>query len=294
MLALTACVGAPESGDDESSVDMDIPPSGRGAGTLEGFAVSNPASLTQAGIQYHGGPVMTNSVHIYYIWYGGQWSGNSATTILPDFASSVGGSPWWHINTTYVNGSSTPVSNTVTLAGQYTYPGPYNTSLSDSAIKTIVTNSIGAAPKLPSDSDGIYFVLTSQEVTASSGFCTQYCGWHTYASIGGKNIKYSFVGNAARCLSACSAQTTSPNGNPGADAMASIIGHEAAEAASDPQLNAWYDASGYENADKCAWTWGTTSTAANGSKYNMTLGSRQFLIQRNWLNSGSGSCAKSF
>ena len=43
--------------------------------------------------------------------------------------------------------------------------------------------------------------------------------------------------------------------------MASVIAHELEEAATDPDLNAWYDSRGYENADKCAWTFGTTYTA---------------------------------
>jgi hypothetical protein len=43
--------------------------------------------------------------------------------------------------------------------------------------------------------------------------------------------------------------------------MASIIAHELEEAATDPDLNAWYDRRGMENADKCAWTFGSTSTA---------------------------------
>jgi len=76
--------------------------------------------------------------------------------------------------------------------------------------------------------------------------------------------------------------------------MASIIAHELEEAATDPQLNAWYDRRGYENADKCAWTFGSTSTAANGSLYNMTLGGLNFLIQRNWVNAGGGYCALSY
>ena len=41
--------------------------------------------------------------------------------------------------------------------------------------------------------------------------------------------------------------------------MASVIAHELVEAVSDPQLNAWYDRRGYENADKCAWTFGSTT-----------------------------------
>jgi hypothetical protein len=147
---------------------------------------------------------------------------------------------------------------------------------------------------LPKDTNGIYFVLTSADVTASSGFCTQYCGWHTHGTINGKDIKYAFIGNPDRCPSACEAQTNSPNGNAGADGMASIIAHELEEATTDPDLNAWYDNRGQENADKCAWTFGTLSTAGNGSRYNVTFGKLQYLIQRNWVNANGGFCAMSY
>ena len=77
--------------------------------------------------------------------------------------------------------------------------------------------------------------------------------------------------------------------------MASVIAHELQEAVTDPNLNAWYDRRGYENADKCAWTFGTTSTAANGSQYNLTLNNTlQYLIQRNWVNAAGGYCAMSY
>ena len=36
------------------------------------------------------------------------------------------------------------------------------------------------------------------------------------------------------------------------DAMLSVYAHELVEAVSDPLLNAWFDNTGYENADKCA------------------------------------------
>jgi hypothetical protein len=72
--------------------------------------------------------------------------------------------------------------------------------------------------------------------------------------------------------------------------MASIIAHELEEAVTDPDLNAWYDRQGQENADKCAWTFGTTYTK-NGALANMQLGSRDFLIQRNWVNASGGYCA---
>ena len=245
------------------------------------------------GITYHGGPLMLGTNHMYYIWYG-TWTGNTATTILEDFARSIGGSPYFNINTTYYNGSNVHVSNSVTFGGSTnTNTSVYGTSLTDAEIQSIVRDAL-VSGRLPYDTSGIYFVLTSADVTASSGFCTQYCGWHTYGSINGFNIKYSFVGNPDRCPSACEAQTTGPNGNAGADGMASIIAHELEEAVTDPNLNAWYDTHGAENADKCAWTFGSTSPAGNGSVYNMTLGARRYLIQQNWVNASGGFCAKSY
>jgi hypothetical protein len=160
-------------------------------------------------------------------------------------------------------------------------------------VQNVVASAITSG-SLPKDTHAVYFVLTSSDVNETSGFCTQYCGWHTHGTISGSDIKYSFVGNPDRCPSACEAQTTSPNGNAGADGMASIVAHELEEAVTDPDLNAWYDRRGQENADKCAWTFGTESTAANGSKYNVTLGGSNYLIQRNWVNASGGYCAMSY
>ena len=240
------------------------------------------------GIFYHGGPVMVAPKNIYYIWYG-NWSGNTATTILANLASNIGGSNYFKINTTYTDGSGAAVSNSAALAGQRNDNYSQGKSLSDAQIQSIV------AAGNPTDTNGVYFVLTSSDVTATSGFCTNYCGWHTHATINGRDIKYSFVGNPDACPSACEDQSSSsPNNNPGADGMASIIAHEFEEAASDPDLNAWYDRRGQENADKCAWTFGTVSTASNGSSYNVTLGGSKYLIQQNWVNAGGGYCAMSY
>src|SRR5262249_40630113 len=194
------------------------------------------------GINYHGGPVMLGTTNVYYIWYG-NWSGNSAMTILTDLANNIGGSPYFNINTTYYNGSNVHVSNSVHFVSYTTDNYSQGTSLSDAAIQTVVSSAISSG-RLPKDTNAVYFVLTSADVTASSGFCTQYCGWHTHGTISGSDIKYAFIGNPDRCPSACAAQTTSPNGNAGADGMASIISHELEEAVTDPDLNAWYDRRG--------------------------------------------------
>lgn len=244
------------------------------------------------GISYHGGPVMVSTKNVYYIWYG-NWSGNTAGSILDTLASSIGGSPYFNINTTYHNGSGQIVSNSVHFTGSSNDNYSQGTKLSDAGVQAVVQNAINSGG-LPLDTNGVYFVLTSADVNETSGFCTQYCGWHTDGTISGKDIKYAFIGNPDRCPSACEAQSTGPNGNAGADGMASIISHELEEASTDPDLNAWYDSRGEENADKCAWTFGTTRTAPNGSAYNMTLGGRNYLIQRNWVNASGGYCALSY
>jgi hypothetical protein len=281
--------------------DRDIMPLGRGVGTAKhpgpssdtpGEARSNNKPGLGNGIYYHGGPVMTATKNVYYIWYG-NWSGNTATSILTTLAQSIGGSPYFNINTTYTNLTGMSVSNSVAYKGSTTDNYSLGKSLSDANIATIVANAIGGG-KLALDVNGVYFVLTSADVNETSGFCTQYCGWHTYGTMNNTPVKYAFIGNPDRCPSACEAQSNSPNGNPGADGMASIISHELEEASTDPQLNAWYDRSGAENADKCAWTFGATKTAPNGSAYNMTLGGLNFLIQRNWVNANGGFCALSY
>jgi hypothetical protein len=239
------------------------------------------------GISYHGGPVMTGTPNIHYIWYG-NWSGNTATTLLPSLITGLSGSGYEAINGTYYNGSNVHVSGQMSYAGSSNDSYSHGTALADADILAVVSATN------PTDTNGIYFVLTSADVTETSGFCTQYCGWHDHATIGGNDIKYAFVGNPDACPSACEWQTTSPNNNAGADGMASIIAHESEEAISDPDLNAWYDTRGYENADKCAWTFGTTSTASNGSSYNVTLGGNKFLIQQNWVNASGGYCSMSY
>ena len=247
------------------------------------------------GIFYHNGPVMTGTTTMYYIWYGnGTWgsNGTSEVSILENLANNLGGSPYYNINTTYYNGSNVHVANSVAFGGSTRVTNYLGNNLSDANIQTIVADAIAGG--LPKSTSAVYFVLTSSDVNASSGFCTQYCGWHTHGTIGGSDIKYSFIGDPTRCPSSCSQQVPGPNGSTGADGMASIIAHELEEATSDPDLNAWYDRRGYENADKCAWTWGATSTATNGAIYNMTLGGTKYLIQQNWVNASGGFCAKSF
>jgi hypothetical protein len=236
-------------------------------------------------ITYHGGALIGTPT-AYVIWYG-NWaqtngSDNAAgQQIVRDFLSSVGNSPYYNINTTYsVTGKT--ITGAVVRGAETTDAYSQGSRLRDSGILAVVNNAINTN-KLPYDANGVYFVLTSSDVTETSGFCSKYCGWHTAGTASAGHVRYSFVGNANRCLSACAAQTTGPNGNAGVDGMLSVIAHELEESNTDPDpRSGWADASGAENGDKCAWTFGSAQfQTANGAWANITLGSRNFLIQRN-------------
>lgn len=285
----------------DANKGSDLVPTGMGYGVHSNQApsiVSNRTLVPQNGINYHGGPLMGTTTatipNVYIIWYG-NWASNTATTLIPTFMSGVGTSPYYHINSTYVNGSGAPVMPVVHYPVADAHDNyTYGTHIpSQSYIGNIVANAINNH-QLPLDANGIYFVLTSADVYLP-GFCSSYCGWHTYRRINNVNIKYAFIGNAAsQCPNGCTAQRTSPNGNFGADGMISVIAHELEETVTDPNLNAWYDSFGRENADKCAWSFGTTHVASNGSKYNMIINGLQLLIQRNWVNAAGGYCALSY
>jgi hypothetical protein len=237
--------------------------------------------------------VLLGTTHIYFIWYG-NWSSNTATTILPDWARNLGGSGYYNINTGYYDGSNRHVSNSVTYGGEVFDNYSLGTALNDNAIFTIVSTAITAG-SLPVDANGLYFVLTSRDVAETSGFCTAYCGWHSWGTFKNVLSQYSFIGSTLACPNGCEAAPgNAPNGNEEADGMVSIMTHELDEAVTDPHGDAWYDAAGNEVGDLCNFTYGSgLYRTANGSIANLHLGSRNFLIQEDWVNAGGGSCSMS-
>src|SRR6266704_1286383 len=265
------------------------------------------AVATGNGINYHDGPVMKGTVNIYLIWYG-NWASTGSNTaatrsLVEHFVGSLGGTPYEVINSTYGDTTGN-VSGNLVLAGTTTVNT--TTNLTDARLRTTVSNAISSGA-LPRDANGVYMVLSSSNINETSGFCTRYCGFHTHATLGGTDIKYAFVGNPDRCPSGCEAQTTGPNspatGIGGADGMINIITHESEEAITDPDLNAWFDANGEEDADKCNFTFGTVSTCtgtsvcsasgkAAAAKFNQTFGGNSYLLQEEWKNAGGGACVQ--
>jgi len=268
-------------------------PDGKGRGVYrpDAPAIRLPGVNAVSGISYHGGAVMLGTTHVYFIWYG-NWASNTATTILADWAKTLGGSPYFGINSTYYDGSHRFVSNSVTFGGAAFDNYSLGTALDDNGIYNVVATAI-ANGSLPLDANGVYFVLTSADVVETSGFCTMYCGWHTSATFGNVSSQFAFVGNTAACPYACEGSPgNKPNGNEGADGMASIMTHELDESVTDPNGDAWYDNAGNENGDLCNFNYGShVYGTANGSIANIQLGPRNFLVQEDWVNASTGYCS---
>jgi len=295
-----------------------------GCNNLGQYCFTNGSYYTPPQLQPY---VMTGMRRIYIIWYG-NWQGNTGTTLIPQFINALNYSPYESILTTYTfNGA--PVSPGIFVAGQYTSPMTFGTSISDADVQSLVQEAI-AAGAFPVDPNGIYLVLTAANVAESasgnpangSGMCTAYCGWHSDGLyFGSTDIKYAFIGNGQSCgwgtvagqsapgswPGACiplkpqsnngpftPSDWNSPNGNPGADGMVSVIAHETEEAATDPGVSGsiasgyvgydFWAGSGYEDGDQCAWRFGAKSGnmfMSNGSYANMVLGGRTYLIQKN-------------
>ena len=259
----------------------------------------------QGAVTYHKGGSIIANPRVYVIWYG-DWGKNSCTpedgrkstaSILMDLVKNIGGSRWNSINATYyqrINGQKVSVSEDIDYGGCVVDTGSLGFTL-DGVTGATVADVVDAQlqqGKLRADPSGVYLVLTATNVNVN-GFLTLFCGYHDYYSLPSMDIKYSLIGDPSLNMSGCVSQLdVSPNGNPAADGMASVLAHELVEPISDPLLDAWFDELGFENADKCAFRYGQVTRAADGSYSNMQIGDRRFLIQQN-VAANSNMCVSS-
>jgi Phosphate-induced protein 1 conserved region len=261
------------------------------------LTVSPPATQ----IYYGGGPVMSGSTNVYVVYYG-TWS-TTSQNIINAWLQHLGGTTLYNINTTYHDSTGAGVQNVVNYnptTNSYHDNYSLGKSLTDASIQTIVSNAIRGG-HLPNDAtNGVYFVLTAQDVTQSSSngtLCGTYCGYHSPSNsiMTGETIKYSIVGNFAACPSACdgnifNGDSTTPNGDIGGDGAVNVMFHELSETASDPNVTlsngAWGDLVTGESGDMCNFNFGTWSSlpkAANGAHYDVTIAGVNYLIQQMFL-----------
>ena len=107
-----------------------------------------------------------------------------------------------------------------------------------------------------------------------------YCAWHDTTTANNVQIQVGFFFNLDGD-SGCNPNAPSSVGTEGLAALANVSGHEYSEMVTDPLLTAWWDQQGNENADKCAWTFGSQL---------LPIGTNRFWkIQGNWSNAAASS-----
>lgn len=268
------------------------------------FRQHRPRLPTSGNLQYYNGPVM-HTLQAYTIFWApaGHPIDSGYQNLLNRYFGDVGGSGFYNINTQYYDNPGTVhIQNVSTLGGTWVdttaYPHAGNSAdpLQDADIQAAAARAI-AQNGWPTGTANMFFVFTPQGVTSclDSVDCTpgtahpSYCAYHGYFALGGSNVIYANMPYDETWTTQCRSFSTSPNGNIAADSEISTASHEHFEAVTDPLLNAWFDFTGYEIGDKCAYNYGGIS--ADG--HNLVMNGNEYIAQQEWSNATSG-CALSY
>jgi hypothetical protein len=221
---------------------------------------------------YHGGPVMTSGAAVTPIFWGSSWGSDPQNKEgwLNTFYKGMSNSKYAGTNLEYTQSGGAHVGTTLSV----------NAGVTD----------LSAAPShAPSTSDVLAEVSRVISNPVPNGYYpvytdtprghTRYCAWHSAGTIGAVTVQFAFFFNLDGDPG-CDPQSNVTAYSQGVAALANVSGHELSEALTDPQLNAWFDGSGAENADKCAWTFGHSS---------LNLGGTQWKVQGNWSNSADST-----
>jgi hypothetical protein len=213
---------------------------------------------------YHGGKIMTTAVTQAIFW-GPSWANANFA------ADKITGLDLWyqgHSNSNYAktvdeySGSNGTVGAVTThldhLIDTSTASGGNNTS-------TILAEVCKVVSSPDSQGNGYYAVYSDVKRGGA-----QYCAYHSAGTCSGMPVQFAFFFNLDGD-SGCDPQDTSGQHSQGLAALANVTAHELAEARSDPASpGAWYDSSGAENGDKCAWTFGAPLvTFSNGTQWKL-------------------------
>jgi len=250
-------------------------------------------------LTYHGGPVQTSTT-IYIDFWRSDWNTNysmkvgsltytyqSVENYVESFFTGVGQTQWIKTDSQYCSGAplgstscasgDTYIDNSATKFGGFVVHS--TTVPSRPTDSSIETEAKWAQNNFKDTSPNALYMVFSPHAKSESGFGTQWCAWHS----GVTGLQYAYIPFMPDAGTSCGRnfvnKTNNAFGNGYFDGYSMVAGHEFEETQSDPQLNAWYDASGNEDADKCAWNSLSTNISDNGTT---------FAVQPLWSNAISG------
>ncbi|HEV3253864.1 MAG TPA: hypothetical protein VG033_05635 [Candidatus Acidoferrales bacterium] len=171
-------------------------------------------------------------------------------------------------------------------------PATPGNCITDAQLRTEITKFL-AAHSLKGAITNMFLVYTSSGegscFTSTDGECsyTVFCAYHSFIS-GTTPIIYANMPFAN--LSVCQVSgTPSPNGDPDADAVASISTHEMTEAITDPELDAWFDSSGNEIGDLCNFNYGTLGWDSGMANQSWNA---DFFVAQQEFDNHTGACVQ--
>ena len=279
--------------------------------TVNNAPVPPPSAL----IYHTGAPVMQNGVTTYAIfWVPPTLQTGGATSMSAHYQSvqknmlaDYMGHGLDNNNTQYyqiIGTRKTYIQNKGTFGGAYVDTSAYPASgcsdsatpgncITDAQIRSEIAKVMGINGWTGGLNKMFLLFTSSGEgscFNSSSTSCayTQYCAYHSYIGPTTSPVIYSNepFGNTVNCQLP---GVPSPNSDPLADAAATAASHELTEAITDPLLNAWYDASGSEIGDLCAYSYGTNTWDAG--KANEMWNGRFYELQMEY-NNHKGACSQ--
>jgi hypothetical protein len=273
-------------------------------------------------MSYHGGHVQLSPKIYLVLWGWGQpgaftnkpSNGNPATD--PDgagarmqaFSSALGGTHWAGVQTQYtqtINGVTSSITNPgQQLAGVWAdNTNPIHNLLTGLELAKEAERAVTHFGI--TDLSNADIVVAQPQNYNDAGFATNagYCAYHDYtlpATYPGvrQGISFTNMPYVVNQGAGCGANTV--NGAAGnIDGVTIVLGHELEETVTDPGAgDGWFDYSGYENGDKCAWVGdvqGLVQVPIPGALGTMTGNDgKTYPVQALWSNNaaaGLGYCA---
>jgi len=227
----------------------------------------------------HGGPVIT-SAHVIFIFWGPSFSGGadaSYASTLQAFRNQFGTTGEYNVITQYTGSNGTVAltnlaGGTADMFDTTTPP----TNVTDAIVQSEVNKYLASNAF---DANAIYEVVIPSTSYSSSGSSTScggpslaYCAYHGNFTSSGHDVRYSIEPYPSCSGCAVSGWTTVQN-------QEHFVCHETREAVTDPDGTTWWDRTGNEADDKCAWS-PTPFIGTGGYSY-----------QYEWSNANSG-CIK--
>jgi hypothetical protein len=221
---------------------------------------------------WYNGKILT-TVATQSIFWGTSWVTylGDEITGLDSWYTGFSGSNYAATSDEYT-GTNGQVSPNITYAGHVIDTSAASGGNSTSAILAEVCRAVVN----PDPSGNGYYAVYTDLPRGNAN----YCAWHSAGSCGKTPVQFAFFWKLDGDPG-CDPQSTVSSESQGLAALANVSGHELSEARTDPASGGWYDSSGQENGDKCAWTFDVP--------YVIFTDGKAWKIQGEWSNAAYNS-----